>query len=302
MELENKIEEISKLTFNILLVIIDAGKVITNELTSYMVLKHISLPKGIISQVVDLDTINQPYALSTITLGILAKTNNILYVLGKEIECTDYIVGIDISRTKKKNLAGTINIAATARVFSNTGELLHYMIRDEGLEGETIPEHILKSFFPHDIFKGKRVIVHRDGYFRGKEEEILKNWGNEIGATFQLVEIIKTNQPRIYEKINNDINRAGKGTAFLLNNNSAIVVSTSSSIRDSTPQPLKIQTKNNFNIDNAILSVLALTKVHQGSVLEPRLPITIHYSDKIAGLSLKGIRPRDSEGNLPYWL
>jgi len=30
--------------------------------------------------------------------------------------------------------------------------------------------------------------------------------------------------------------------------------------------------------------------------------VTIHYSDKIAYLALKGIKPKELEGKIPYWL
>jgi len=48
--------------------------------------------------------------------------------------------------------------------------------------------------------------------------------------------------------------------------------------------------------------VLALTYLHYGSLRPPRLPVTIHYSDKIAYLALRGIKPKNLEGDIPFWL
>jgi len=55
-------------------------------------------------------------------------------------------------------------------------------------------------------------------------------------------------------------------------------------------------------IVQAIHSVLALTLLHYGSLRPPRLPVTTHYTDRIAYLALMGIKPRDLEGNIPFWL
>ncbi len=41
---------------------------------------------------------------------------------------------------------------------------------------------------------------------------------------------------------------------------------------------------------------------NHGSLLQPRLPVTVHYSDKIANLALQGIKPNALEGDRPYWL
>ena len=45
-----------------------------------------------------------------------------------------------------------------------------------------------------------------------------------------------------------------------------------------------------------------MTLLHYGSLRPPKLPVTIHWSDKIAGLALKGIKPKKLEGTIPYWL
>jgi argonaute-like protein implicated in RNA metabolism and viral defense len=52
----------------------------------------------------------------------------------------------------------------------------------------------------------------------------------------------------------------------------------------------------------AIRSVLALTQLHYGSLNPPRMPVTIHYSDKIASFALEGIKPPQLSGSIPFWL
>ena len=74
------------------------------------------------------------------------------------------------------------------------------------------------------------------------------------------------------------------------------------SFASATPYPLRIRSEAPFRIEDALHSVLSLTLLHYGSLRTPRLPITIHYSDEIAYLALKGIRPKELEGSLPFWL
>jgi len=57
-----------------------------------------------------------------------------------------------------------------------------------------------------------------------------------------------------------------------------------------------------LTIEEAVHSVLSMTLLHHGSMLAPRLPITLHYSDKIGYLALHGIKPSRLDGNLPFWM
>ena len=80
------------------------------------------------------------------------------------------------------------------------------------------------------------------------------------------------------------------------------MVSTLPPFKNATPQPLRVRSVAPFTIEQALNSVLSLTVLHYGSVRPPRLPVTIHYSDRIAGLALKGIKQKNLEGNVPFWL
>ncbi|GAG83739.1 unnamed protein product, partial [marine sediment metagenome] len=79
---------------------------------------------------------------------------------------TDYLVGIDISREKKKTLKGSQNFAATARFYGNDGTLSNYEIHEDKIEGETLPTTILEKIFAKSMFQGKTIMIHRDGFFR----------------------------------------------------------------------------------------------------------------------------------------
>lgn len=115
---------------------------------------------------------------------------------------------------------------------------------------------------------------------------------------------MKTGAPRFYglPEPNLSAQLPPKGSALKLNDYEAFLVSSLPPFASVTPYPLRIRTEPPFRIEEALHSVLTLTLLHYGSLRIPRLPITIHYSDEIAYLALKGIKPKELEGTLPFWL
>lgn len=136
------------------------------------------------------------------------------------------------------------------------------------------------------------MVIHRDGYFRGEEKQALGDWGKKIGATFYLIEVIKTGTPRLYGLRGSAVILPEKGNALKVSDTEAILVSSLPPFEDATPQPLRTRTDGSLSLGDAIHSVLSLTLLHFGSRRAPRLPVTIHYSDRIAYLALRGIEPK----------
>ncbi len=272
------------------------------EGSAYDKFKSITIGRGIPSQYIEKSTTTNTFALGNIALGILGKTGNTPFSLAEPLPYADLVIGLDVARQKKKNLAGSVNATAIARIYFSNGDLLRYRIHDAPLEGETIPENVLQSLFPISEFQGKRVVIHRDGLFRGSEKQVLKSWAKQIGAEFYLVEVIKDAVPRIYSFSNGQVERPAKGDVFKLSDTHAFLVSSLPPFKNSTPQPLQIRTESPFTIEQAVHSVLSLTLLHYGSLRGTRSPVSIHFSDKIGYLALKGIKPKDLEGTIPYWL
>ena len=269
---------------------------------AYNLVKSLTINRGRQSQVVYQSTMDNAYALGNIVLGVLGKTGNIPFVLAEPLEYADMVVGIDIAREQKRSLPGSISATAIARIYFGNGEFLRYVIHDAQIEGETIPRDVLEGLFPLAEFKGKRVVIHRDGYFRGQEGPTLRAWAKEIGAEFHLVEVLKTGTPRVYSYQDGRVQQPSKGTAVKLSETEAFLVSSLPPFTNATPNPLRIRTESPFTIGQAIHSTLSMTLLHYGSLQPPRLPVTIHYSDKIARMALRGIKPRDLEGTIPFWL
>ncbi len=273
------------------------------ENDNYHDFKCLTMQHDLPSQVIYEDTFSNQYAMDNIVLGILAKTGNVPFVLGESLPYADIAVGIDVARRIKQKLPGTVNAVAMTRVYGGNGQFIQYTINNLPIEGEEIPSNILRSLFPSEKFKKKTVVIHRDGPFRGNEKLALKKRANEIEAMFYLVEVIKSEVPRLYQMTTeSNIDRPPKGSAFKLSDTEAFLVSSLPPFKGSMPHPLHIRTEPPFTIERAIHSVLSLTLLHYGSVREPRLPVTIHYSDKIGEFLLRGINPKTLEGNIPFWL
>lgn len=273
-----------------------------SEWGPYQHVKSLAIGHGLPSQVVTQRALTNSYALGNIALGVLGKLGAIPFILAEPLPYADIVVGIDIARRRKDKLVGSMNATAIARIYVNDGNFLRYVIHDAPLEGETIPRDVLQRLFPLRDFQNKRVVVHRDGLFRGEEAAALQEWARDLGATFHLVEVIKTGTPRLYESANKRACQPVKGTAFRLSAREAFLISTLPPFQNATPNPLHLRTSTSFPIEQAIHSVLALTLLHLGSLKPPRLPVTIHYSDEIAYLALQGIKPKNLEGSTPYWL
>ncbi len=277
---------------------------------AYLRFKEVTIPRDFPSQAVQLQTLEKnernDFVLENIALGIMSKAGAIPFVLADPLPYADVVVGLDIARKGKAKLAGSVNAAATARFFNSDGKFLRYWLPDHLIEGETIPKDVLERMFPPDQFAGKRILVHRDGRFRGDEKDALTTWGQEIGATMLLVEVIKSGAPRLYALEQNGDKKAAarppKGLCLRMNDREAFLVSSLPPFGDATPQPLQVRVHAGITIEQACHSILALTLVHIGSKLAPRLPVTVHFADQIAELALKNIKPRSPEGDRPFWL
>ncbi|MFX1344119.1 MAG: Piwi domain-containing protein [Promethearchaeota archaeon] len=241
------------------------------------------------------------YALANVVLGILAKTENIPYILAEPLNFADFFVGIDISREKKSGLKGTQNYLAMARFYGQDGTLANYEIHEDKIEGETVPKIILDRIFAKSQFQNKTIMIHRDGFFRGSEISDLKEIGNDYNIQFQFVEVIKTNVPRLFGSSNAKYSNPKRNQIFYLSKQEAIIINNKVT-GSKTAKPLRVRTlMGNVNLDNAIKSVMSLRLMHFGTTKTPKLPVTISFSDRISGFARRGIRPPHRSGKVSWW-
>lgn len=308
--LSNSLTQIIKSKPHIILVYLpdsDKNLSIDDPQSLYNSAKALCVREGIASQMIYEGTVSNKWADDNLIVGILGKTGNVPYVLADELEYADLVVGLDVSRRIKSKAAGTMSSAALSRVYTNQGALLGYRaITGIAVEGEIIPQNVLESILPESEFRGKRVVVHRDGRFVGNELESLLNWGEAINAKFYPIEIVKSGASRFYTQEGNIVSQAHKGSIFYVNDKTAYLVSTPPpSGKDgpfSTAIPIEIVNHSGLLLNHALHSVLSLTLLHYGSVRAIRLPVSTHSSDKIAGFLSRNIIPGFIHDDVPFWL
>lgn len=270
----------------------------------YYDFKWLMMERETPNQVIDQNTLsntkNLPYVMINVAFGMSAKMGNVPYILANSLDYADIVVGIDIARRRNKSGVGTQNAAAIAQIYHKGGQFARCRVVGTPLEGETVPANVLRNLFPLAEFEGKRVIIHRDGPFRGDEVQIIRDHLAKLEATAFFVEVIKSGAPRLYTSFQGQVIAPNIGLALRLSDTEAFLVTSQSST--ATPQPLQVRTQAPFTIGKALHSVLMLTLVHYGSVKRPKLPVTIHYSDRIGYLALRGVKPAGGQSTDMYWL
>jgi hypothetical protein len=271
------------------------------------------LRRGIASQVIYEDTLRKveiKYLLNQVIPGILAKLGNLPFVLAEPLEIADYFIGLDVSRGSKKRNAGTMNACASIRLYGRRGEFIRYCLEDALIEGEEIPQRVLENFLPAAQLKGKTVLIYRDGKFCGSEVRHLRERANAIETQLILVECYKSGVPRLYnlegEAGQKSLKSPTKGLALRLSPHEVILVTTEVSERVGLANPLRLKVipdeGQEVSLESLVEATLKLTLLHHGSLKEPRLPVPLFGSDRIAYRRLQGIAPGSLEGDRQFWL
>jgi Piwi domain len=260
------------------------------------------------SQFIYADTLKKVQSgqiLNQVVPGILAKLGNLPFILAEPLEVADYFIGLDISRSPKSRLAGTMNACASVRLYGKQGEFVRYRLEDGLLEGEEIPQRMLERLLPASELDGKTVLIYRDGRFCGKEVTNLLERANAINAQFVLVECIKSGVPRLYHLNDKVLAAPETGLALRLSSKEAILVTTKVSPNVGLARPLRLRVNalgHPAAIEQVVETTLKLTLLHHGALKTPRLPMPLHGADRMAYLRINGIYPSILEGDHQFWL
>jgi len=277
----------------------------------YTLISSRLLRRGISNQVIYEGTLKDPsnYAniLNQVIPGIIAKLGNLPFILAKPLEIADYFIGFDISRTQKKRGKGSLNVCASVRLYGKQGDFIRYQLEDALTEGEEIDKQTLERFLPVAELRGKTVLIYRDGHFCGDEVKHLRERAKAISSNFILVECIKSQIPRLYNLQQLALKAPTKCLALCLSSHEAILVTTEvKSENMGLPLPLRLKVipdeGQRVSIESLVEATLKLTLLHHGALKEPRLPVPLYGSDRIAYRRLQGISPRALDGDRQFWL
>ena len=239
IELERALRQLENTPHTIVGFIPDTDSTDEEDWGPYLEFKALMMERGLSSQVIDQNTLKNPktlpYVMQNVAMGLTAKLGHVPYVLDNEIEYADFVIGLDIARHTKKNGQGTLNTPAVTQVYQKDGRFVRSYVLEAPIEGETIPAKILRSLFPLDVYENKKVVVHRDGPFRGHEIQTIDKHLKEMGGEAFFVEVRKSGAPRLYSVLNKKTSAAELGTTFLLSGTEAFLVTSRSTT--ATPQP-----------------------------------------------------------------
>ncbi|MEH1913822.1 Piwi domain-containing protein [Nostoc sp.] len=285
----------------------------TDDGSFYSFISSRLLRREIASQVIYEETLkntsNYGNILHQVIPGILAKLGNLPFILAEPLEIADYFIGFDVSRISKKKGIGSRNVCASVRLYDKRGEFIRYRLEDALTEGETIDKRTLERFLPSAELRQKTVLIYRDGRFCGDEIKNLRERAKVIGSKFILVECVKSQIPRLYKFQQSVVTAPTKGLALRLSPYEVILVTTEvKSEKMGLPYPLRLKVipdaehEQQVSIESLIEATLKLTLLHHGALKEPRLPVPLYGSDKIAYRRLQGIAPGTVEGARQFWL
>eukprot|EP00441_Pelagodinium_beii_P014489 CAMPEP_0197658460 /NCGR_PEP_ID=MMETSP1338-20131121/45251_1 /TAXON_ID=43686 ORGANISM="Pelagodinium beii, Strain RCC1491" /NCGR_SAMPLE_ID=MMETSP1338 /ASSEMBLY_ACC=CAM_ASM_000754 /LENGTH=1018 /DNA_ID=CAMNT_0043235057 /DNA_START=100 /DNA_END=3156 /DNA_ORIENTATION=+ len=239
------------------------------------------------------------FAVGVCGAGMLAKLGHVPWALdssswhvgsGPKRQVT--VVGYDVCH---KQGSGIRHIAAGVRVATedDTGILSQISYSMQRVHGETVPKKALEKLIPAHLARKRIVVIHRDGKFTRDEVDALRGYYNGLSdddTTFILLEVVKHagGTPRIY-----DGQQSPKQGLMLKVSDKEVILATSKELYKGTANPLNIRLKDtfgdtsDFDMDNFAWAktVFDLSYLHHGSTIKrPRLPVTTHFADRLAGI------------------
>ncbi len=311
VEVERVVNDLVTITPDIVLTFLpeeDRNTDRSDDGSFYHQIYSLLLNRRIASQVIYEDTLEDveyKYILNQVIPGILAKLGNLPFVLAEPLTIADYFIGLDISRSSKEKLPGTLNACASIRLYGQRGEFLRYRLEGDLIEGEEIPQRLLERLLPSATLGGKTVLIYRDGRFCGQEVDNFLARAKAIDAKFILVECRKSGIPRLYNLNEKVLTAPAPGLALRVSSREAVVVTTQVSENVGLARPLRLTVHEQghpASIESVVETTLKLTLLHHGALKTPRLPMPLYGSDRMAYLRLNGIYPSILEGDRQFWL
>jgi argonaute-like protein implicated in RNA metabolism and viral defense len=90
------------------------------------------------------------------------------------------------------------------------------------------------------------------------------------------------------------------GTYMKLSDNEYLLITSDN--KNGIVRPLRIKIYSDISAQDTMKSIFALTCMDYGSLKKPRIPVTLYYSDRIAGHAMKDVFPPYKDGNIPFWM
>ncbi|MCL0100828.1 hypothetical protein M1N80_03365 [Peptococcaceae bacterium] len=266
------------------------GKEIYPENDYYEDLKRQLFQLKIISQNVVWDTLKEDekgYAKNNLLIQIMGKLGIKYFVLDRKID-HDYILGVDVG----KGMYGRHRIAGCTVIFDSEGKIQKIVPVKVDASGETIDLPRIIEYLQNKTlieFRGKKILLLRDGKLQYKEREDLIDLSKDLGISITFMNVKKNH--------NYKIGTDNYGLAISFGDLGILLPHTTRW----GATPLKIDTKfyfENGNVNTSKITIADLqllydlTRLNYSTLfsekLSFRLPAPIHYADKFIKASGKG--------------
>ncbi|MGA3014714.1 MAG: Piwi domain-containing protein [Bacteroidales bacterium] len=266
----------------------------------YYRLKEILISKGITSQVIYKNNIDNPsfnFFLPNIAIALLAKLGGIPWRLYRPVK-NDLVIGIGADRFTK----GSERFVGNAFCFSNDGSFKGFNAFEKG-DITSLAESIRKSIEDY-ITENRgceRLVLHYYKKMNKEEEEPIREVLEHLNLSLPYV-VLTINHTENKDYVLFDCSYDGKmpqsGTfiktkwnEFILCNNTRYSINTGTRL-DGFPLPIKIHFKfsnydkfNDFSVIRELIDqVYQFSRMYWKSVRQRNMPVTIEYSDIIAGI------------------
>jgi hypothetical protein len=154
---------------------------------------------------------------------------------------------------------------------------------------------------PEAFFGGRRVVMMHTDTLTDDEIATLHQQADKLKMTFYRMDVSAGANPRLYGFTGKGMAQPPTGTAFTLDDTRALLIPALPGHPSQPPNPLLITTNSVFPVEMGLRTTLAMNVLHP-TAKKPRLPVTLHYGERIKRLLGAGVHPAEPEGALAWWL
>jgi hypothetical protein len=262
-------------------------------------LKEQSVARALPVLVIHKGTIHRPETMPHLIMGMMGRAGGAPFAFEEPLPYADQIVGLALHRQTKKD---GDHLTALTRHYSNRGVALGWRAaRAVVPTGGGLTEAMLDHLLPAHEIGMKRTLLHVDGRLRDDDAALLARWEEQHDAALYPIEINQRANPRLYSFTKGKIDVPQRGSAFLIDNQTALLA-TAGAPYTATPMPLLVHSRAQIKLTQVLDSVMTMILLHHGALGAPKLPVTVSYADEWAAGVERGFFPTVEGGKGVWWV
>ncbi len=210
------------------------------------------------------------------------------FALGEPLAEADFVAGLTVMR-------GQTSMFVTS-VYRVDGVFVGYILHKGALDTSAAA-----TLFPAAFFGEMRLVLHTADTLRDEERTALQNYCDSAKITLHTVQVGTGANPRLYAFSGKSIVQPPTGSTFALDGTRGLLVPALPAHPAAASNPLLVEASKDLALKTALRSLLEMNLLHP-QAKKPRLPITLHYSERIRRLVGAQVMPARPDGALAWWL